>query len=48
MTDDPRTFNVNPDRSQTKNSAAIMRIINYPPHIGPVSDDYVGIGSHSE
>ncbi|KIM69941.1 hypothetical protein SCLCIDRAFT_101558 [Scleroderma citrinum Foug A] len=33
---------------KTKNSAAIMRTVHYPPQSGLVSDGYVGIGAHSD
>ncbi|KAH7885002.1 hypothetical protein F5I97DRAFT_1928422 [Phlebopus sp. FC_14] len=33
---------------QTKNSAAIMRAIHYPPQTGPVDDRVVGVGAHTD
>ena len=36
------------DYSQTKNSAAVMRINYYPPQTGLESEGIVGIGAHSE
>lgn len=35
-------------RTQTKESAAIMRVIHYPPQTGPHDDRVVGIGAHTE
>lgn len=34
--------------SQTKNSAALMRVLHYPPQTGPVDDRVAGIGAHTE
>ena len=33
---------------QTKNAAAIMRVLHYPPQTGPVDDRVIGIGAHTE
>ena len=33
---------------QTRNSAALMRALHYPPQTGPVDDRLVGIGAHTE
>ncbi|KAI0927583.1 hypothetical protein AcW1_007213 [Taiwanofungus camphoratus] len=33
---------------KTRNSAAIMRVLHYPPQTGPVDDRVVGIGAHTE
>jgi len=33
---------------KTKNSAAIMRILHYPPQTGPVDDRVIGIGAHTD
>ncbi|KAL7279630.1 hypothetical protein ACG7TL_006036 [Trametes sanguinea] len=32
----------------TRNSAAIMRVLHYPPQTGPVDDRVIGIGAHTE
>ncbi|OBZ71478.1 hypothetical protein A0H81_08490 [Grifola frondosa] len=34
--------------NKTKNAAAIMRILHYPPQTGPVDDRIIGIGAHTE
>ena len=36
------------DAPQTKNAAAIMRVLHYPPQTGPVDDRVIGIGAHTE
>ncbi|KAH8082436.1 hypothetical protein BXZ70DRAFT_1012288 [Cristinia sonorae] len=33
---------------KTKNSAAIMRVLHYPPQTGPVDDRVIGIGAHTD
>ncbi|KAI0072208.1 Clavaminate synthase-like protein [Panus rudis PR-1116 ss-1] len=33
---------------KTKNSAAIMRVLHYPPQTGPVDDRIIGIGAHTD
>jgi len=33
---------------KTKNSAAIMRVLHYPPQTGPVDDRVMGIGAHTD
>ncbi|EGN97900.1 hypothetical protein SERLA73DRAFT_74151 [Serpula lacrymans var. lacrymans S7.3] len=33
---------------KTKNSAAIMRTLHYPPQTGPVDDRIIGIGAHTD
>jgi len=33
---------------KTKNSAAIMRVLHYPPQSGPVDDRVIGIGAHTD
>ncbi|KIM69940.1 hypothetical protein SCLCIDRAFT_1207190 [Scleroderma citrinum Foug A] len=33
---------------KSKNSATVMRTIHYPPQTGPISDDIVGVGAHSD
>ncbi|KAH9831352.1 Clavaminate synthase-like protein [Rhodofomes roseus] len=33
---------------KTKNSAALMRVLHYPPQTGPVDDRVVGIGAHTD
>ncbi|KZT69604.1 Clavaminate synthase-like protein [Daedalea quercina L-15889] len=33
---------------KTKNSAALMRVLHYPPQTGPVDDRLVGIGAHTD
>ncbi|OBZ71477.1 hypothetical protein A0H81_08491 [Grifola frondosa] len=33
---------------KTKNAAAIMRVLHYPPQTGPVDDLVVGIGAHTD
>jgi hypothetical protein len=33
---------------QTKNPAAIMKFLHYPPQTGPVDDRVMGIGAHTE
>ena len=33
---------------QTKHSAAIMKVLHYPPQTGPVDDRVIGIGAHTE
>ena len=33
---------------KTKHSAALMRVLHYPPQTGPVDDRVVGIGAHTE
>jgi hypothetical protein len=33
---------------QTRNAAAIMRVLHYPPQTGPVDDRIIGIGAHTE
>jgi len=42
--DQPDTF----FDDKTKNSAAIMRILHYPPQTGPVDDRVIGIGAHTD
>ncbi len=51
--DDKVTQNVSdlstPDQKpQTKNAAALMRVLHYPPQSGPVDNRTVGIGAHTE
>ena len=36
------------DLNQTKNAAALMRVLHYPPQTGPVDDRVIGIGAHTE
>ncbi|KAI0671179.1 Clavaminate synthase-like protein [Trametes maxima] len=33
---------------KTKNAAAIMRVLHYPPQTGPVDDRVIGIGAHTD
>jgi len=33
---------------QTRNSAAIMKLLHYPPQTGPSDDRIIGIGAHTE
>ncbi|GJE92600.1 Clavaminate synthase-like protein [Phanerochaete sordida] len=33
---------------KTRNSAAIMRVLHYPPQTGPVDDRVIGIGAHTD
>ncbi|KAI0365343.1 Clavaminate synthase-like protein [Pilatotrama ljubarskyi] len=33
---------------KTKNAAALMRVLHYPPQTGPVDDRVIGIGAHTE
>lgn len=33
---------------QTRNSAALMRVLHYPPQTGPIDDRIIGIGAHTE
>lgn len=33
---------------QTKNPAAILRLLHYPPQTGPVDERVIGIGAHTE
>ncbi|KDQ49234.1 hypothetical protein JAAARDRAFT_43023 [Jaapia argillacea MUCL 33604] len=33
---------------KTKNSAALMRVLHYPPQTGPVDDRVIGIGAHTD
>ncbi|KIP03983.1 hypothetical protein PHLGIDRAFT_213895 [Phlebiopsis gigantea 11061_1 CR5-6] len=33
---------------KTRNSAAIMRVLHYPPQAGPVDDRVIGIGAHTD
>lgn len=33
---------------KTKNSAAIMNMLYYPPQTGPVNDKVIGTGAHTE
>ncbi|KAI0770719.1 Clavaminate synthase-like protein [Fomes fomentarius] len=33
---------------KTKNAAAIMRVLHYPPQMGPVDDRVIGIGAHTD
>ncbi|KAK7689938.1 hypothetical protein QCA50_006578 [Cerrena zonata] len=34
--------------NKTKHSAAIMKVLHYPPQTGPVDDRIIGIGAHTE
>lgn len=34
--------------AKTKNAAAIMRVLHYPPQTGPVDDRVIGIGAHTD
>ncbi|VDB90073.1 unnamed protein product [Peniophora sp. CBMAI 1063] len=34
--------------AKTRNSAALMRVLHYPPQTGPVDDGSVGIGAHTD
>ncbi|KAI9066009.1 Clavaminate synthase-like protein [Trametes sanguinea] len=42
------SFDHSLQRLQTKNSAAIMRVLHYPPQTGPVDDRVIGIGAHTD
>jgi len=33
---------------KTKNSAAIMKVLHYPPQSGPVDDRIIGVGAHTD
>lgn len=35
-------------RLQTRYSAALMKLLHYPPQYGPIDDRLVGIGAHTE
>lgn len=33
---------------QTKHSAALMKLLHYPPQTGPIDERVIGIGAHTE
>jgi hypothetical protein len=46
---DPRTDPDGADNTpQTRSSAAMMKVLHYPPQTGPVDDRVIGIGAHTE
>lgn len=33
---------------QTRHSAALMKLLHYPPQTGPIDERVIGIGAHTE
>jgi len=45
-----RSLDLSPDffNDKTRNSAALMRVLHYPPQTGPIDERVIGIGAHTE